>query len=213
MYTTVASRDWAEKLIIETAIIMLSSPEPNIAYGNERAWEYINTHLMGENDKKACLHVLKGEARKLARLGTNGIRIGSEGSKELCSLLCNIEPNAGDEAINQGKKGNNSGIIPRMERFHGPVKKGYGFLQSFKAMAEGMTDGRKIQVFSGLLEKEALSWFLGTKFHSWKELEEEFLQTWCVVMTSTNAIVDVAKIFQKENKYIWIYALLLTMTR
>ena len=61
---------------------MLSSPETNIAYGNERAWEYINTHLMGENDKKACLHVLKGEARKLARLGTNGIRIGSEGSKD-----------------------------------------------------------------------------------------------------------------------------------
>ena len=25
-------------------------------------------------------------------------------------------------------------------------------------------------------------------------------------MTSTNAIVDVAKIFQKENKHIWIYA-------
>ena len=67
-------------------------------------------------------------------------------------------------------------------------------------MAEGMTDGRKIQVFSGLLEKEALSWFLGTKFHLWKELEEEFLQTWCVVMTSTNAKVDVAKIFQKENE-------------
>lgn len=31
MYTTVASQDWAEKLIIETAIIMLSSPETNIA--------------------------------------------------------------------------------------------------------------------------------------------------------------------------------------
>ena len=72
----------AEKLIIETAIIMLSSLETNIAYGNEQAWKYINAHLMGENDKKACLHVLKGEARKLACLGTNGIRIGSEGSKE-----------------------------------------------------------------------------------------------------------------------------------
>ena len=60
-----------------------------MAYGNKRAWEYINTNLMGENDKNACLHVLKGGARKLARLGTDGIRIGSEGSKELCSLLCN----------------------------------------------------------------------------------------------------------------------------
>ena len=103
---------------------MLSSPETNIAYGNEQAWEYINTHLLGENEKKACLHVLKGEAKKLARLVTNGIMIVFEESKELCSLICNIEPNAGDEAINQGKKGNNSGIIPRMERFHGPVEKG-----------------------------------------------------------------------------------------
>ena len=89
MYTTLASCDWAEKLIIETAIIMLSSPETNIAYGNERAWEYINTHLMGKNDKKACLHVLKGEARKLACLSTDSIRIKSGGSKELCSLICN----------------------------------------------------------------------------------------------------------------------------
>ena len=62
-----------------------------------------------------------------------------------------------------------------------------------------MTDGRKIQVFSGLLEKEALSWFLGTKFHLWKELEEEFLQTWCVVMTSTNAIVDVQRSFKRKT--------------
>ena len=78
-----SSHDWAEKLILKTAIIMLSSPETNIAYGNERAWEYINTHLMGENDKKECFHVLKGEERKLACLGTEGIRIGSEESKEL----------------------------------------------------------------------------------------------------------------------------------
>ena len=100
--------------------------------------------------------MLKGEAQKLAHLGTNGIRIGSEGSKELCSLLCTIEPNAGDEAINQGKKGNDSGIIPRMRRFHGSVEKGYRLLHSFKSMAEGMADGRNLQVFSGLLEKEVL---------------------------------------------------------
>ena len=31
-------QDWGDKQILETAIIMLSSSEPNIAYGNERAW-------------------------------------------------------------------------------------------------------------------------------------------------------------------------------
>ena len=41
--------------------------------------------------------------------------------------------------------------------FYGPVKKGYGFLQSFKTMIKGLSDARKIQVFSGLLEDKALS--------------------------------------------------------
>ena len=90
MYTTVASQDWADKLIIETAIIMFSSPETNIAYGNEQAWEYMNTHLMGENDKKAWLPVLKGEARNFACLGTDGISIGSEGSKGLSPYFATL---------------------------------------------------------------------------------------------------------------------------
>ena len=64
-------------------------------------------------------------------------------------------------------------------------------------MSKGLSDARKIQVFSGLLEDKALSWFLGTKFGSWLELKQEFIQTWCVVLTSTNAIVEVAKVVQK----------------
>ena len=103
---------------------MLSSNEQDHSYGNEASWTYIETHLGCENNRKECLHVLKQEARALTCLGADCIRIGSQGSKDLCSLLRNIEPNAGDEAINQGKKGNNLGIIPRMERFHGPVEKG-----------------------------------------------------------------------------------------
>ena len=45
-----------------------------------------------------------------------------------------------------------------------------------KAMTEGMTNGRKLQVFSGLLGKKALLWFLGTKLQIWKELEEKFFR-------------------------------------
>ena len=47
---------------------------------------------------------------------------------------------------------------------------------------------------------------LGTKFASWEELEAEFLQTWCVVMSSTMAIVEVAKVHQWElinSVFIW----------
>ena len=43
-------------------------------------------------------------------------------------------------------------------------------------MSEGLSDARKIQVFSGLLEDEALSWFLGTKYGSRLELKQEFIK-------------------------------------
>lgn len=92
---------------------------------------------------------IKGETRPPVHLGTESIRIGSNGAKELLSLLRNIEPNTRDEVDNPGKKVTNSGIMPHMERFNGPVEKGYGLLQSFKHMSEGMPGARKIQVSLG----------------------------------------------------------------
>ena len=53
MITTSNSFDLAGNLIVGMAIVMLSSSEHNIAHGNEMAWEYINTHLRGENNRKA----------------------------------------------------------------------------------------------------------------------------------------------------------------
>ena len=55
-------------------------------------------------------------------------------------------------------------------------------------MSDGLSNERKIQVFSGLLEREVLEWFLGSRFSSWSELKTDFLQTWCVVMTADDAI-------------------------
>ena len=60
-------------------------------------------------------------------------------------------------------------------------------------------DATKLYVFLGLLEDKALSWYLVTRLKSWSELEQEFNQMWCIVMTATNAILEVAKIFQKER--------------
>ena len=37
-------------------------------------------------------------------------------------------------------------------------------------------------------------------------MEKEFLQTWCVVMTSTQAIVEADKLEQKDDDHIRIYA-------
>ena len=93
-----------------------------------------------------------------------------------------------------------------MNWLHGPVDKGYGFLRLFKAMSAGMSDKGKRQVFSGLLENKVLSWFLGTKFKLWRELEEEFLSTWCIVISSMTAIVEVAKIVQEDHEHIRVYA-------
>ena len=67
-----------------------------------------------------------------------------------------------------------SGIVPQIERFHGPVEKGYTFLQSFKTQLGSFSEEKRKQIFAGLLEGEALSWYLGAVFSSWRELEEEF---------------------------------------
>ena len=55
-------------------------------------------------------------------------------------------------------------------------------------MSDELSNERKIQVFS-----------------SWLELETDFLQTRCVVVTATNAIVEVSKCYQKENEHICVY--------
>ena len=108
---------------------------------------------------------LRGETGLLARLGSFQIRVGQQGSRELLSLLQNNEPNTGDErADNPRHKLIDLGIVPNMERFHGPVEKGYAFLQSFKTMTGGFNDNRKMQIFAGLLEGEALSWYFSTSF-------------------------------------------------
>ena len=89
MSSFVSQQDFNEMLIRETAIIMLRKPERDMAYGDEASWHFIETVLTGENDRKACIHFLKSEAAHLAKLGTECIKIGSERSRELCSLLRN----------------------------------------------------------------------------------------------------------------------------
>ena len=87
------------------------------------------------------------------------------------------------------------------------LRKGMGFLQSFKAVSDGLSNERKIQVFSGFLECEVLEWLLGSKFNTWLELEYNFLQTWCVVIRSTNAIFEAAKFYHEEHTHICVHTL------
>ena len=77
-----------EKLIKETAILMLSLKERDPTFGNKAAWDYIATELIGENNCKDILHYLIGETRPHVKLGTGCIPIGSNGVKELLLLLC-----------------------------------------------------------------------------------------------------------------------------
>ena len=44
---------------------MLSLDKGDPTFGNEAAWDYIATELIGENDCKAVSHYLKGEIRTL----------------------------------------------------------------------------------------------------------------------------------------------------
>ena len=135
---------------------MLESPVRDETLGNPEAWDYMETYLCGEKDYQACIHYLRGKAQAQAILGLELIRVGSLRSEELLALLCNNKPNAGEESNNLVKRVKDLGYYPLDGLFHGPFKKGYGFLQSFNAMIEGLSDTRKIQVFSGLLEDDAL---------------------------------------------------------
>lgn len=62
-----------------------------------------------------------------------------------------------EELDKTGKKLSDHGIMPHRNCFHGPVEKGFGFLKSWKAMSKEILDARKMQVFYGLLKKEAFS--------------------------------------------------------
>ena len=96
------------------------------------------------------LSFLKGETQALARLGTFQIWVGKQGSRELLSFLCNNEPNAGEEIIdNPGSKMFDSRIVPQLEIIHGLVEKGYAFLQAFKNRTGKFLDGKQMQIFLG----------------------------------------------------------------
>ena len=164
MANLVKQHDFNEMLVWETAIIMLKKPECDLAYGDEASWHFIKTVLTGKNDRKACIHFLKSEAAPLAKLSAECIKVRSERSRELCLLLRNIEPSMKGEQNNPSRKVVDSSIVHRIDQFYSPVEKKYGFLQSFKAVSDGLSDERKIQVFSGLLEREVLEWFLVSVF-------------------------------------------------
>ena len=123
-----SSTGLAEQVACETALIMLESPHRDETFGNLEAWEYMETYLCGKRDYQACIHYLRVDSQALARLGLELIRVGLLGSKELLSLLCNNEPNAGVGSNNPVKRVDDSGIIPWMGCFHSSVQKGYGFL-------------------------------------------------------------------------------------
>ena len=61
--------------------------------------------------------------------------------------------------------------------------------------------------FLACWEHVILDWFIGSRFNFWLELKTNLLQTWFVVMTSTDAIVEVAKYYQKMHKHICVYTL------
>ena len=87
--SSLSQREVTIKLTKEMAILMLSLEERDPAFGNKAAWDFIATELLGENDRKAIFHYLKGETRPLVCLGTEIIWIGSNGAKELLTLLRN----------------------------------------------------------------------------------------------------------------------------
>ena len=59
--------------------------------------------------------------------------------------------------------------------------------------------------FLACFKCEVLKCFLVPVFLLGLELETDFLQTRCVVVTATDAIVEVAKLYQIEHEHIRVY--------
>ena len=54
-----SQREVTNKLIKEMAILMLSLDERDPGFGNIAAWDFIATELIGDNNRKAVLIILK----------------------------------------------------------------------------------------------------------------------------------------------------------
>ena len=176
MSNNLSERDQMKVFLRKQLWLCWRQKEPSKDFRSIEAWEYISTYLCGENGQRSCCHFLRGETQALARLGTLQVRVGKQGSKELLSLLCNIEPNVGDKKLdNPGLEVFDSGILPQMERFHGPVEKGYAFLQSYKTQTGSFFRWQMDANLCCVVKVEALSWYLGTVISLWKELEEELI--------------------------------------
>ena len=79
--STLSQPEIADKAVKEMSIIMLSLYERDPTFSKEEAWDLIATELIGDNDRKAALHFLKGETFQLVCLGTDSVRVGSNGAK------------------------------------------------------------------------------------------------------------------------------------
>ena len=78
----------AEQVTCETAIIMLDSLARDKTYGSQEAVMYMETYMCRERDFQACILYLKRKIQVLVGHGTELIKVGSFGCKELLALLC-----------------------------------------------------------------------------------------------------------------------------
>ena len=140
---------------------MLEAEELNKDFGCVEAWEFIGFYICRENDQKSFCHFLKGETQALARLGTFQIWAGKQDSRELLSFFA-LQQWAQRKGRNNRQPWIKRCLIPgqflQMERFHGPVEKGYAFLQLFMTRSGSFLDEKRMQIFFGLLEALEKSW-------------------------------------------------------
>ena len=80
------------------------------------------------------------------------------------------------------------------------------FFQSSKTITGSFKEKRKIQIFAVFWKEKLYTGIWEISFCYWRELETEFVHTWFVCMSSTTAVVEAAKVYQKEHEHIRVYA-------
>ena len=207
MSTPLSVESFDLKLKKKMLIKVLNNDENIVAITHESIIKYIEDNLTLE-DRTALILLLREDIDTFLECNSANITKAQEAKGELLKLLRNIEPNAGDDQGNPGHQESKVewGVVPKFSRFKGVVSEGHSFLESFKSLTRDTPEEGKVQTFCRLIEGQVLTWFNEAKLTKWEDIERHFVKTWCLHLSSTEAIIQANKFYQKENEHIGVYA-------
>ena len=126
--------DIGERLNKQILLVVLEGDVSARQIVNIDILTYVESTLTQE-DWEACKYYMNGQLIELMAMFSDNVKVARQAVPDLLKMLRNIEPNAGGgHKDNPGHHKVDWSMIPKLERYKGDIKSGYGFIQSFKSM-------------------------------------------------------------------------------